>query len=59
MSLEQKLLELRSQWQLHPERRSIIELQAKIVKLGLLKAHKSIPEDIELSLSDVKEALVG
>ena len=36
MTIEQKIELLREEWKAHPEHRDRIELQAKVLKLGIL-----------------------
>lgn len=45
-NLEQKLQQLRKDWTKYPEKRSVIELQARVLKSGLLTPKK--PTVIEL-----------
>ena len=55
MSIEDKLQQLRTEWKQNPLRRSIIEEQVKVLKLG-----QKYPLKIEIDdpfVNNVKEAL--
>ena len=55
MTPQQKLILLRQQWQAHPEKRDIIELQAKIVKKSMNYVIKTGKEDLQLQSDIVSE----
>ena len=53
MTIEQKIELLREEWRSNPERRSSIELQVKVLKLGILAPVKLITKTKQNSFEDI------
>ena len=53
--IDHKLAELKREWREHPERRSVIELKAKVLKMTPYEGGKlTVPE---MTKQDIQEAL--
>jgi len=53
MTIEQKIELLREEWKAKPERRVSIELQVKVLKLGILAPVKLIAKTKQNSFEDI------
>jgi len=53
MTIEQKIELLREEWKAHPEHRDRIELQAKVLKLGILAPVKLLTKTKQSSFEDI------
>ena len=53
MTIEQKIELLREEWRANPEHRDRIELQAKVLKLGILAPVKLIAKTKQDSFEDI------
>jgi len=53
MTIEQKIELLREEWRSKPERRVSIELQVKVLKLGILAPVKLIAKTKQNSFEDI------